>query len=76
MATLPIQNQITTLMASQGLPILHSSFLNSILTRSSSIRQQPISVIVATVKHRLLCSDIKFDPKKIIRIRSKSFVNE
>ncbi|POS84664.1 hypothetical protein EPUL_002768 [Erysiphe pulchra] len=58
MSTLPIQNQITTLMASQGLPVLHPSFINSILTGSSSIRQQPITAIVATVKHRLLCSDI------------------
>ncbi|RKF61373.1 RecQ-mediated genome instability protein 1 [Erysiphe neolycopersici] len=58
MATLPLQNQITTLIASQGLPTLHPSFLNSILTGLSSTRQQPITAIVATVKHRLLCSDI------------------
>lgn len=66
MATQPIQNQITTLIASQGLPVLHPSFLNSILTGSISTRQQPITAIVATVKHRLLCSDIKFDIKIII----------
>ncbi|KAI6245273.1 hypothetical protein HI914_06556 [Erysiphe necator] len=75
MATLPIQNQITTLMASQGLPILHSSFLNSILTRSSSIRQQPISVIVATVKHRLLCSDINNNNNNNINMNNNNILS-
>lgn len=56
MATTPSLSQLIPLLASQSLPVLHHDFLTAILASSS--RSQPIVALVATVKHRLLSSDI------------------
>ncbi|CCU75806.1 unnamed protein product [Blumeria hordei] len=56
MATTASLSQLIPLLASQSLPVLHHDFLTAILATSS--RSQPIVALAATVKHRLLSSDI------------------
>ncbi|RKF72786.1 RecQ-mediated genome instability protein 1 [Golovinomyces cichoracearum] len=56
MAATPTLAQVSAFLASQALPAINSTFLTSILTGST--RPQLLQAVAATVKHRLLSSDI------------------
>lgn len=60
----PTLDQVIAYLALQSLPVLCSSFIKLIL--NGSAQQQPLPAIAATIKHRLLSSDISSSSPPIL----------